>query len=60
MTQGTESLLARADRLEKLAVDIEAWFNHRAAAKEMRAAAAEDLRRLAHFEPDLQVEKGET
>lgn len=59
MTQGTESLLARADRLEKLAVDIEAWFNHRAAAKEMRAAA-EDLRRLAHFEPDLQVEKGET
>lgn len=58
MTQGTESLLARAARLEQLAIDIESWFNHRTAAKEMRAAA-EDLRRLSHLEPDVQVERGE-
>jgi type VI protein secretion system component VasF len=56
--QGTESLLQLAGDLRSTAPNVRAWFDHSKAAMLMERAA-DAIERLAHFEPDIDVEHGE-
>lgn len=56
--QGTDSLLALAAGLSESAVHVRGGYHLGNAAKLMECAAAA-IQRLAHLEPDLDVEQGE-
>lgn len=58
MIQGTENLLAFADRLPQRADNVECFFDHRAAAADLREAA-EIITRLAPLECDIEAVVGE-
>jgi hypothetical protein len=56
--QGTENLLALAKRLREVAPNVRDAISMKLGAKLMEDAA-EVIERLAHFEPDIDVEHGE-
>jgi RNA processing factor Prp31 len=56
--QGTENLLALAKRLREVAPNVRDAISMKLGAKLMEDAA-DVIERLAHFEPDIDVEHGE-
>ena len=56
--QGTENLLALAKRLREVAPNVRDAISMKLGAKLMEDAA-EGIERLAHFEPDIDVDHGE-
>ena len=56
--QGTENLLALANRLREVAPNVRDAISMKLGAKLMEDAA-EVIERLAHFEPDIDVDHGE-
>ena len=56
--QGTENLLALAKRLREVAPNVRDAISMKLGAKLMEDAA-EFIERLAHFEPDIDVDHGE-
>ena len=57
-TQGHDSLLALAAELRERAVNVESFFDHRAAADTMRRAA-NTLERIAPLDPEIECVEGE-
>ena len=58
MIQGTASLLSLAASLRQSREKVASFFGRQDAMRDM-AEAADALERLAHLEPDLEVEQGE-
>ena len=56
--QGTENLLALAKRLREVAPNVRDAISMKLGASLMESAASA-IERLAHFEPDIDVDHGE-
>lgn len=56
--QGTKSLLSFAESLPKRAENVEGFFDHKAAAEDLRTCAA-IITRLAPLDSDIEVVEGE-